>query len=210
MTVPGAPNEGPAPRKSPSSRPTSLSLLQRATSQDDEAWRRLVYLYSPLVYYWCGQQGVRPPDADDVLQEVLQVVMKRLADFRRDRPGDTFRGWLRGITRNLLLAHFRRGKKQPPGEGGSGAWQRLQEVPASSPDEGDDPPSEVEGLHRRALELVRKEFEEGTWQAFWAVAVVGRTPAEVAAERGMTPAAVRQAKSRVLRRLKEELGEVIS
>ena len=86
MTEPVDRNEGPAPPKPPSSRPTSLSLLQRANSQDDDAWHSLVYLYSPLVYFWCGQQGVRPPDADDVLQEVLRVVMSRLRDFRRDRP----------------------------------------------------------------------------------------------------------------------------
>jgi RNA polymerase sigma-70 factor (ECF subfamily) len=67
----------------------------------------------------------------------------------------------------------------------------------------------VGGLYRRALELVRAEFEPRTWELFWLTAVEGRPPVDVAAERGLTPAAVRQAKSRVLRRLREEVGDLI-
>jgi RNA polymerase sigma-70 factor (ECF subfamily) len=71
-------------------------------------------------------------------------------------------------------------------------------------------PAELTALYHRALSQVRSQFEERTWTTFWRVAVEGRSPAEVAAQMGMTPTAVRQAKSRVLRRLKEELGELIA
>jgi RNA polymerase sigma-70 factor (ECF subfamily) len=57
--------------------------------------------------------------------------------------------------------------------------------------------------------LIRADFEEHTWQAFWAVAVDGRPGTDVAAELGMTPGAVYVAKSRVLRRLREDLGELL-
>jgi RNA polymerase sigma-70 factor (ECF subfamily) len=60
------------------------------------------------------------------------------------------------------------------------------------------------------LDLVRAQFEDRTWQAFWKVAVENASPADVAGQLGMTPTSVRQAKSRVLRRLKVELGEVIA
>ena len=63
-------------------------------------------------------------------------------------------------------------------------------------------------LFDRALELIRCEFEERTWQAFWLTAVEDRPAGEVALELGMTPGAVRVAKSRVLRRLREELSEI--
>jgi RNA polymerase sigma-70 factor (ECF subfamily) len=56
---------------------------------------------------------------------------------------------------------------------------------------------------------VRSEFEERTWQMFWRVVIEGRSPVALAEELGVTPAAVRQAKSRVLRRLKEEMGELV-
>src|SRR5205823_5224611 len=94
-------------------------------------------------------------------------------------------------------------------EGGSDAYQRLQAIAA--PDELDQagPSEEVRQLHHRALELIRPQFEERTWLAFWRCAVEGQSPLEVGRALGMTPAAVRQAKSRVLRRLKEELGDFL-
>jgi RNA polymerase sigma-70 factor (ECF subfamily) len=64
-------------------------------------------------------------------------------------------------------------------------------------------------LFHQALGLIRDEFEQRTWQAFWRMAVDNRTSAEVAGELGMTTNAVRMAKSRVLRRLREELGELV-
>ena len=206
MTEPERPPNDPPET---SSRQTRVSLLDRVRDNDATAWRHLVHIYSPLISYWCGRAGVRPPDAEDVLQDVLRTAVARLPDFRRDRPGDTFRGWLRGITRNILHEHQRRAGRQPRAAGGSAAWERIQAVaePATAPDE-DDPPTELNALYRRALELVRGEFEAKTWQAFWQVTVDGRSPADVAADLALTPAAVRQAKSRVLRRLKTELGDV--
>jgi RNA polymerase sigma-70 factor (ECF subfamily) len=186
---------------------TPLSLLERARGRDAEAWRRLVGLYRPLVIYWCGRAGVHGADAEDVAQEVFAAAAAGLTDFRRDRPGDTFRGWLRGITRNMVLLHFRKQSRHPAAEGGTPAWDRLQEV--ADPLAGDDPLDALDGLYRRTLEVVRGEFASQTWQAFWLTVVEGRTPAALGPELHMTPAAIRQAKSRVLRRLKQEMGDLI-
>ena len=56
---------------------------------------------------------------------------------------------------------------------------------------------------------MREKFEERTWQAFWLTAVHGRTPPTLTKELGMTVGNIRQAKSRVLRLLKEELGDLL-
>ena len=64
-------------------------------------------------------------------------------------------------------------------------------------------------LFLRGLDLIRDEFEERTWKAFWGTAVEGRTPQEVATRISMSPGAVRVAKSRVLQRLREELGDTV-
>jgi RNA polymerase sigma-70 factor, ECF subfamily len=152
---------------------------------------------------------VRGADADDVLQEVFRAAAEGVGAFRREHAGDSFRGWLYGITRNLLLAHFRRSGPQPRASGGTDALLRFQEVPDAPEDTEEDAGAELDGLWRRALELVRSEFEERTWRAFWLTAVEDRAPAAVAAEMGVSAAAVRMAKSRVLRRLKETFGDVI-
>ena len=92
---------------------TSRTLLERARNKDGDAWWRLIELYSPLVAHWCGHGGIRGLHAEDIIQQVFQAVALNLDEFRRDRPGDTFRGWLRVITRNKLLDHFRSLEKQP-------------------------------------------------------------------------------------------------
>jgi RNA polymerase sigma-70 factor (ECF subfamily) len=186
---------------------TSLNLLQRARGRDSAAWERLYSLYRPLVLYWCSRWGVRNEDADDVAQEVFRELSASLPTFRESEPGCTFRGWLRGSTRNRVLMHFRQAGKQAHAAGGSSAQDRLEQV--ADVHEEDDPPEEISGLYHRALELVRGEFEERTWRMFWRTVIDGQMPATVADESGVSAAAVRQAKSRVLPRLKEEAGDLI-
>ena len=190
---------------------TSLTLLQRLLDNDPEAWRTMVQLYTPLLCHWCARGGVRGADAEDVVQEVLRVAASRLDAFRREREGDSFRAWLRGITRNMLLVHFRRASRQPQASGGSGEFSQLEAVvdPAGTDSPEEDPPSELEALRRRALDLVRGQVAEQTWRAFWLTAIEGHASAEVAASLGVSATAVRMAKSRVLHRLKEQFGELI-
>ena len=197
----------------PARRPpgTSLTLLQRLRDNEPEAWRTMVQLYTPLIYHWCSRGGVRGADAEDVVQEVFRATATSLDKFRREREGDSFRAWLRGITRNMLLLHFRRTNRQPQAVGGPDTLVRLQEAAEATtpaPDE-EDPPSELEALRRRALELVRDQVEERTWQAFWLTAMEGQSPVDVAAGLGVSPNAVGMSKSRVLRRLKEQFGDLI-
>jgi RNA polymerase sigma-70 factor, ECF subfamily len=186
---------------------TSSGLLRAVQANDPEAWQRLLDLYAPLVYCWCRRAGMRADDAADVLQEVFRAVSQAVGSFRHDRPGDTFRGWLRTIARNKIHDHYRRQGGQPEATGGTDAQQRLMEI-AADESETSGGPSLLGGLCRQALELVRAEFEESTWQAFWLSTVDLRPAAETAELLGMTPGAVRQAKYKVLRRLRRELGDV--
>jgi RNA polymerase sigma-70 factor (ECF subfamily) len=178
-------------------------LLERVKVQDAEAWRRLVQIYGPLVYGWCRRWELQADDVADIFQEVFQAVAAQIGGFRKDRPGDTFRGWLWGVTRHKIADHFRRLGKQPVAAGGSDAQQRLLELPQPPDDDSAAGASPVQ----RVLPLIQGEFEPRTWQMFWRTAVEGHAPRDVAAEMGVTPDAVRMAKSRVLRRLRQELAE---
>lgn len=188
---------------------TSTSLLRRAVDHEPDAWERIMTVYAPLVRHWCRQAGIADHDIPDVSQEVFAAVSAKLVTFQAERAGTTFRSWMRGIARHKLLHHFQ--DRGEPAAGGTDAHKRLQEVP-TPPDELElaEAPADVAGVFHRAVSLVRNQFEERTWKAFWRVAVEDHSPAEVAAELGITANAVRQAKSRVLRRLKEEMGELIA
>ena len=185
---------------------TSSGLLERVRAKDPRAWERLCRVYGPLIYHWARSAGLQEQDVVDIGQEVFHTVAVRMSAFRRDRPGDTFRGWLWAITRNKLGDHFRRRKAQPEATGGTTAQHRLQAVPEALAEDSQSSfrYGSSTGINRRVLALIRDEFEEPTWQAFWRSTVHGHAVAEIARDLGMTPHAVRQAKYRVLRRFREE------
>lgn len=187
---------------------TSSTLLRRVQAQDQDAWDRLLHLYGPLVDFWIRRAGLQLADAQDVFQEVFQAVATGIHRFRKVQPGDTFRGWLRTVVRSKVANYRQRAGSLPMAVGGTEALRRLQEVPgAEEPSREATEADALRDLRLRGLELIRAEFESRTWQAFWYVTVEGRAAKDVAADLGVTPAAVRLAKSRVLRRLREELGD---
>jgi len=189
---------------------TSRSLLAHAREDQPAAWLRLVSLYAPLVAAWCRRFGAAEQDIADLQQEVFAAVAKSLDHFRKERPADTFRGWLATITRNKVRDYHRRRAEQPAAAGGTEASQRLSQVLDPEAESADvDAAADVafSAVLQQALAQIRGEFHERTWQAFWKIVVEGRTAAEVAAELQMQPGAVRVSKSRVLLRLRRELGD---
>jgi RNA polymerase sigma-70 factor (ECF subfamily) len=192
---------------------TSASLLARAREQDDDAWKRIVHLYGPLVAHWCRQATVSARDIDDVVQEIFLSIARELAQFRYDRPGDSFRGWIRVITRRRVADHFRGLNGRPSAEGGTTAYRRLNEVadPVTAYFDSDpEADSENSSIACRSLELIRNDFQPSTWAAFWRTAIDNIPTAEVAEQLRMSQSAVRMARSRVLNRLKQELVGLVS
>ncbi len=188
-------------------RSASTNLIERLKTQDEEAWQRLLDLYVPVIFSWCRRSGMQAQDSADVVQEVFQAVMSGIAKFHYSRPDDTFRGWLRTITRNKIRDHFRNQSGRPVAMGGADAHQRFMEV-AEIELEVSSESGPIASLVHRALDLIRAEFEDRTWQAFWLAAVGQQRCGEIARQLGMTAGAVRQAKYKVLRRLRQELGDV--
>jgi RNA polymerase sigma-70 factor (ECF subfamily) len=192
----------PAPSSSISS-----TLLAGLKVQDAEAYRRLVYLFGPVVYEWCRRCRLQASDAGDVAQEVFRSVTARVSGFERG----TFRGWLWTITRNKIRDHFRVRRADAAAIGGTNARARFEQLADPAEDTVEEPPvSDTRRLlTRRVLEMIRGDFDERTWQAFWRMAVDGHASADIAADLRMSNDAVRQAKRRVLRRLQEELSALL-
>lgn len=188
---------------------TSLSLLRRVRLHDPDAWDRFACLYTPLVYAWARRHGLQEHDAADVVQEVFQTVAQKIEDYGKNRDPGSFRGWLWVMTRNQAFLLYRRKQKQPEATGGTDANVRLLDLPHW--DEVQDAASaDEDGQHllRRALMLIRTDFAEPTWQAFERTVLNDEPAVDVAASLGMTANAIRQAKFRVLQRLRDELHEI--
>jgi RNA polymerase sigma-70 factor (ECF subfamily) len=189
---------------------TSLSLLDGLRARNCDSWRAFVGLYAPLVVRWCHRQGLNEADVADVAQEVFSRVSQFLPRFHKEEPTDSFRGWLCRLTHNQIIDFFRTRDKTHPAQGGSDmlSWLHRQPEKVVTEPDAEDARNEEHFLFLQAVQAVRGEFSELHWRMFWRVAVEGNAAPAVAAEFGVTPAAVRQAKSRVLRRLREAVGDV--
>ena len=95
------------------------------------------------------------------------------------------------------------------GAGGSDAQLRLASLPANALEQEPPDPDGERAMYLQAIEMIRNEFESKTWEAFWRVTVDGRNVGDVAAEMGMSSNAVYLARSRILRRLREEFEGLI-
>ncbi len=189
----------------------STSLLDRVRLMQPDAWTRLVAIFGPIVYRWCRQSGLSGHDASDVVQEVFTSVSRGIGNFHRSQENQSFRNWLATITRNCVRDFWRRSAKQPGAIGGTDALLGLQNLadPLEASLDATISVADIESeLTRRVLELVRSEFEEKSWMAFQKTAVDGKLAADVAVELGMTVAAVYKAKSRIFRRLRQQLGDL--
>lgn len=169
----------------------------------------MVEIYSPLIRNWLGRSGLEGQDADDVVQEVLSVVFRRLPDFQRNERTGSFRAWLRTIAVNCLRDFWKARRRRKAGAGlGSGTDEVQQMLEQLS-----DPASALSELWNREhdrhvtqylMELIQPEFSASNWDAFVRVAVRGEPAKEVAADLEITLNAVYIARSRVLTRLRQE------
>ena len=188
------------------SRSISSTMLAGVKFRQPDAWQRLIDVWGPVIYGWCRKHGVQPASAEDIVQDVLLQVFLKVPEFERG----TFRGWVSTITYRKVVDHFRSGQRHPKAAGGSSANRRIQDLADvdnndSIDDTGVIPRADTDSLIvRRVLKVIQRDFEDHTFKAFWKTVVEGRSTADVAEDLGMTVAAIRQAKSRVLKRLRKE------
>jgi RNA polymerase sigma-70 factor (ECF subfamily) len=176
-------------------------LLERLRSPGEaRSWERFVDLYTPLLFAWTARLGLSDHDAADLVQDVFATLVEKLPEFEYDGTR-SFRAWLKTVLLNRWREWRRRAAAAGPVAGG-GALADVPD-PEDVPDLG-----EVEyrrQLAQRALAIMQADFEPDTWKACWEFVVCGRSAADVAADLGLTVNAVYLAKTRVLRRLREEL-----
>ena len=184
---------------------THASLLARLSdARDGDAWARFVDLYAPPIYAFARRQGLQDADAADLTQDVLRNVSGAFRRGGLDARLGSFRSWLFTVVRNRLRDVMTSPKRRERGAGDTGMLERLGEIPDGS----DEPAEQWEQECRRqmfawAAEQVKPRFADSSWQAFWRTAVDGARGPDVAAELGLTVAAVYLAKARVMKAIKD-------
>lgn len=184
---------------------TPVSLLDRLRQVPAPAdWQRLVDLYAPLLRDWLYRYPALRQEGDDLIQDILRCVIAKISDFRRQRTG-SFRRWLQVITANCIHLYWRKRRQRPLAVGGDEGELLLAQL--TDPDSPLD--RSIDGEYdryvvRRLIQLIEAEFRPQTWLAFQRHVLDGEPPAVVADELGISENAVLIARSRILKRLREE------
>jgi RNA polymerase sigma-70 factor (ECF subfamily) len=183
---------------------TRQSLLLRARDGDEDAWVDLSRLYKPLIYGYLRRQSVPDAEQDDLVQEILIAIVRGLPAFEHSGRRGAFRAWLRAIAYNHSCNFWRSPARRTSTLSDAMAEETLLRL--------EDPDDSLhrfweeehdEYVLRCLIDLIELEFEPTTVRAFRRVALEGASGADVAAELGITLAAVYAGRSRVLKRLKE-------
>jgi RNA polymerase sigma-70 factor (ECF subfamily) len=182
---------------------TSPTLLERLHDPSDRsAWDEFATYYGGLIRGWCLRWGLQEADADEVTQQLLADIHAKMSRFTYDPARGRFRGWLRTLTHRACANLFGRRRLR--------SFEELQDsIPARTdlgPEEPDGP-ARRELLHA-ALTRVEAQVKPRDWQIFQALTLAGRSGKEVAANFAMTVAAALMVKSRVLKKLKEQVREL--
>jgi RNA polymerase sigma-70 factor (ECF subfamily) len=186
---------------------TRASLLLRVrNSQDQDAWREFVEIYSPVVFRMATRKGLQPADADDLVQQVLTSVSGALESRPHDRERARFRTWLRRVAENAILNALTR-KRPDVGSGRTDFIGLLEQHSAPPEDSNLLKPELQEEIFRYTADQIRPEFAESTWQAFWLTAVENQECESVAQRLNINIGSVYAARSRVMKRLQQKVDQ---
>jgi RNA polymerase sigma factor (sigma-70 family) len=188
---------------------TRVSLLGRLRFDpgNQAAWGEFVEHYGSKIFGWCRKWNLQEADAQDVTQNVLLKLAKKLHEFSYD-PSRSFRAWLKTITHHAWSDFVESQKRPGLGSGDSGVGNMLQTVAAR-----DDLVTQLEAEFDReilaeAMARVRLRVAPQTWSAFTLTALDGLSGADAAVRIPMQVAQVFVAKRRVQKMLQEEIAKL--
>jgi RNA polymerase sigma-70 factor (ECF subfamily) len=174
---------------------------------DPKAWADFVRRYGRKIYLWCRGWNLQDADAQDVTQNVLMEVARKMRTFRYD-PSRSFRAWLKTLTHGAWCDWVASRNRPGQGSGDSGVLDVLATVAAR-----EDLVRKLEEeydveLLEEASARVQLRVEPRTWEAFRLLALEGLSGAEAAARLAMKVGAVFVARSKVQKMLQEEIRKL--
>jgi RNA polymerase sigma factor (sigma-70 family) len=190
----------------PTTRVTLLARL-RQDPTDQAAWDVFVDRYGRHIYRWCRQWQLQDADAEDVTQDVLVKLARKLRDFVYE-PSRSFRGWLKTVAHHAWRDFEDSRRHAQPAAGDS----QVREVMLTLEAREDLAQKLEEAFDLELLEAakarVRLRVEPHTWEAFRLLALEGVPATEVATRTHLQVAMVYVAKSKVQKMLREEIEKL--
>lgn len=185
----------------------SLLIQLRQDPSDPSGWDEFVERYGRHIYRWCRRWKLQDADAEDLTQDILVKLTRKLRAFAYD-PSLSFRGWLKTVAHHAWRDFEDSRRHAQPAAGDSEVLERILTLEARE----DLAQKLDEAFDLELLEVakvrVRLRVAPHTWEAFRLVALEGLPVAEVAARVRLQVAMVYVAKSKVQKMLREEIGKL--
>jgi len=180
--------------------PRCTLLARIKDPKDSDAWRQFERLYSPLLYRYARGRGLARHDAEEVRDQCLEVIVRKIGEFEYDRHKGGFKNWLfRMVSHKVTDLHRKRREVHADSKD-----LRALVDPEPTPDELWEQTWQYEHL-KFGVEQVRNEVAERDFQAFRMLVTDECSVAEVCRRLDLNPNQVYKAKARVLRRVREQL-----
>lgn len=192
--------------------PTRRSLVSRLHHWDDQAsWEEFFNTYWRLIYSFAVKAGLTDQEAEDVVQETVLGIAKKMADFRYDPKVCSFRGWLLHVTRLRVWDQLRkRLPAQAPRTRGTRATTALERIPDPMGAELDAVWNEEweKNIVNAAMARVKGRVRPEHYQMFYLNVVKEISAPKVAATFGISTAQIYLVKHRVSRLIKDEVRKL--
>lgn len=209
------------PRLASGREATRTSFVERLRNwRDDVTWAQFMARYGRLVRHVAIQAGLRPEEAEDVVQETVCSVARKMPEFDYDRGRCSLEGWIRHVTQLRIKDQLRRrlplaGADPRPGpadtDSAGTAW--LHSVPDARQDSARDAAWDAawrQNVLERAMDRVQLQVSPAHYQIFCLSVIDGRPGPEVARTLGVSLASVYVVRHRVLRLLRAEIERMRS
>ena len=195
--------------------PTRASLLSRLRDLgDSDSWRTFFDTYWRLIYNVARKSGLSDDAAQDIVQETVIAVARKMPDFHYNPAKGSFQQWLLLITRRRIHDHLRRLYRTLPlaeaVENETELGSKTVAGPTPAPDAQIDAAWEQEwreSVFQGALARVRRQANPKSYQVFDYCVLQDLPAGQVAKMLGMNAAQVYLAKHRMSAAVKRAAKE---
>lgn len=190
---------------------TRRTLLSRLRNWDDQdSWREFFNIYWKLIYSFALRSGLLRTEAEEVVQETMLAVAKKLPGFHYDPKIGSFKAWLLHTTQWKVRDQLRKRQrlnrvKERFGEN-EVATANAEDV-TNQPNAHWDEEWNAHLLHA-AIERVRHKVSTQQFQVFQLYGLDGWPASEVARQLGVNHGQIYVAKCRIQRLIKKELAHL--
>ena len=191
---------------------TRSSLLGRMKNEEDQqSWLEFYNTYWKLIYNVARKSGLKDADAQDVVQETVLTVLRKIKEFEYNRDKGSFKGWLKVITRSRIMDHWRKSSRQPEKNTNQGTERETSGLDESLPDpEGFElekiwEQEWLSNIHSIALDRVKQQVSPQQFQIFDCYVLKEWSVEEIKKKLNFNSGQIYMAKHRVGKLFKQEL-----